>query len=320
MKNICFIILFSKIMRISAYTFLVLLCITTAIWASGGGRRGMGLFDVILLPSVWVGALFCLVGMGLMMKSWVYRKLRLIILGAVFFLFGILPALPVGRFALGMGLHPSPVCAITKPFLFLGAGAGVPIIFITILAFIAVFSIIGNKLFCGWACPIGALQEIFNHIPLPEKFKVMLSFRVTNSIRIMIFVAFITLVFVTGTGIYGYFNPFHFLHWRFEPYAIMVLLIVLASSVFIFRPFCYMVCPVGLFTWGLEPFSLVKVEVDRHNCKECNLCIKKSHCPAVGSFLEGKMTHPDCFACGQCIGTCPNKALRFVKRNECNSY
>lgn len=305
----------SKIMRISAYTILALLCITTVIWASGGGRRSMGFLDVMLLPRVWVSAIFCLIGMGLLMKSWVHRNLRSIILGAVFFFFGILPALPLGRFAWGMGMHPSPICAITKPFLFLSAGRGVPVIFIAILAFIAVFSIIGNKLFCGWACPIGAIQELFNQIPLPKKFKIMLPFRVTNPIRIIIFLSFITLVFTAGIGIYGYFNPFHFLHWGFELYVTMVLLITLAVSVFIFRPFCYLVCPIGLFTWILEPFSLVKVKVNRHNCKDCNLCINKSSCPAVQSILDEKRFHPDCFACGRCIGNCPEKALRFVKGN-----
>ncbi len=203
----------SKIIKISVYTVIVLLSITAAVWASGGGRRGMGFFEVIFLPRVWVGAIFCLIGMGLLMKSWAHRRLRSIILGAVFTLFGILPALPLGKFASGMGLHPSPVCTITKPFMFLNAGGGVPVIFITILAFIAVFSIIGNKLFCGWACPIGAIQELFNQIPLPKKLKIILSFRVTNPIRITIFLVFLTLVFASGTGIYGYFNPFHFLHW-----------------------------------------------------------------------------------------------------------
>ncbi len=305
----------SKMIKISAYTILVLLCVTSIIWASGGGKRGMGFFDVILLPRVWVGALFCLAGMGLMMKAWVHRKLRLVILGVVFSLFGILPALPLGNFVPGMGLHPSPVCAVTKPFLFLSAGGGVPVIFITILAFIAVFSIIGNKLFCGWACPIGAIQELFNELPLNKKFKITLPFRVTNPIRIAIYLVFLALVLASGTGIYGYFNPFHFLHWRFELYTIMVMLIVLTASLFVFRPFCYLVCPVGLFTWVLEHFSLVKVEVDSHNCKECNICIKRSHCPAVRSILEGMKTRPDCFACGRCISICPEKALRFAKRN-----
>ena len=148
----------SKIGKISIY-ILLFLCITTAVWASGGSRRSMGVFDVLLLPRVWIGALFCLAGIWLLMKSWVQRNLRLVILGVVFFTFGILPALPLGRFAWGMGMHPSPVCAITKPFLFLSADRGVPIIFLTVLAVISVLSIIGNKIFCGWACPIGAIQE-----------------------------------------------------------------------------------------------------------------------------------------------------------------
>jgi len=129
----------SKIIVISAYTVIALLSITTAVWATGGGRRGMGFFEVMFLPRVWAGAIFCLIGMGLLMKSWVHRSLRSIILGVTFILFGILPALPLGRFASGMGLHPSPVCAITKPFIFLSTGGGVPVIFITILTFIAVF-------------------------------------------------------------------------------------------------------------------------------------------------------------------------------------
>jgi polyferredoxin len=273
----------------------------------------MGFFDVLLLPRVWLGAVFCLTGIGFMIKSWVHRNLRIVILGAIFFFFGVLPALPLGWFAWGMGLHPSPVCAITKPFLFLSAGGGIPIIFLTILAFITVFSIVGNKVFCGWACPIGAVQELFNQIPLPKKFKIMLSFRTSNPIRITIFVAFITLVFTVGISVYDYFNPFHFLHWRFETMAIAVLLITLITSLFIFRPFCYLVCPIGLFTWVLEHFSLIRVKVNRHNCEECNLCIKESSCPAVQSILDEKRFHADCFACGRCIGACPVKALRFAR-------
>jgi polyferredoxin len=303
----------TKIIRISAYTTLLLLLSTTAIWAAGGGRRSMGVFDVLLLPRVWVSAIFCFTGMGLLMKSWLHRNLRLVILGAVFFFFGILPVLPLGSFAWGMGLHPSPVCAITKPFLFLSGGGQVPIIFLTILAFIAVFSLVGNKLFCGWACPIGAIQELFNHIPLPKKFKIMLPFMVTNPVRITIFLAFITFVFTIGISVYDYFNPFHFLHWRFEALAVVALLVTLTASLFIFRPFCYVVCPIGLFTWLLEYFSMVKVKVNRLNCKDCNLCIKKSSCPAVQSILDEKRFHPDCFACGRCIGVCPEKALEFAR-------
>jgi polyferredoxin len=290
---------------------VILLCISNTTWAAGGGRRSMGFLDVLLLPRVWVSAIFCLAGMGLLIKAKVHTRLRLIVLSTVFFFFGILPALPLGRFALGMGLHPSPVCAITKPFLFLSAGRQVPIIFIAILFFISVFSIVGNKLFCGWACPIGAIQEAFNHIPLTRKLRFILPFQLTNTLRMIIFITFIMFVLTIGRSIYDYFNPFHFLHWRFDIMSVMVLLITLMASLFIFRPFCHLVCPIGLFTWVLEHFSLVKVKVNKHDCKDCNLCIKKSLCPAVESVLEVKRSRPDCFACGRCIEACPENALGF---------
>lgn len=303
-----------KILRVILSTMIALLLMTTIVWAgSGGGRRSMGFLDILLLPRVWVSVIFCMIGLGLLMKSWAFRNLRLIFLAVAFFAFGVFPVLPLGNFASGMGLHPSPICSITRPFQFLNAGYQIPVVFLTILAFISVFTIVGNKLFCGWACPIGAIQEIFHRIPLPKKLKIMLPFRITNSIRTIIFIAFITLVFTIGTSIYDYFNPFHFLHWRFEALAITVMIMTLVAAVFIFRPFCYLICPIGLFTWVLEHFSLVKVKVNKHNCKDCNLCIKKSSCPAVQSILDKRRFRPDCFACGRCIEVCPEDALGFAR-------
>ncbi len=116
-----------------------------------------------------------------------------------------------------------------------------------------------------------------------------------------------------GVSVYDYLNLFHFLHWRFELYVTMVLLNTLAASVFIFRPFCCLVCTIGMLTWILEHFSMIKVRVNKHDCKECNLCIKKSYCSAVKSIIDEKRFHPDCFACGRCIAICPENALKFAR-------
>ncbi len=59
----------------------------------------MDFFDVLLLPRVWIAAIFCTVGLGLLIKSWLNRKVRLLFLAAVFFFFGVLPVLPLGKFA-----------------------------------------------------------------------------------------------------------------------------------------------------------------------------------------------------------------------------
>lgn len=292
--------------------FVILLLITSALCAyQGGGRRSLGFFDVWMRPRVWISAIFCLFGLGLLMKSWVTQKVRLLSLVVISFSFGILFVLPLGSFAQGMSIHPSPLCVIEKPFLFLNAGRGVPVLFLAIAASAALFTLIGNKLFCGWACPLGALQEIAHWIPLSKKWKIKLPFRITNSIRIGLFLLFIVLTFTVGKSIYPYINPFEFFHWGFGLLTIIIFAVTLIIALFIFRPFCYLVCPLGLYTWVIEHISLIRVKMDKNKCTNCNICIEKSPCPAVSSILEGKKSRPDCHACGRCIEVCPENALRF---------
>jgi polyferredoxin len=246
-----------------------------------------------------------------LVKSRLRYETRLRILGLVFFAFGIFSALPLGRIASAMALHPSPMCAITKPLLFLNAGYAVPAVFFTLLIFMGALTVIGNKLFCGWSCPIGAIQEIIHRIPLPNRMRTRLSFKITNAVRSLFFVIFLVAVFLSSIDLYDYVNPFEALHWDLDLWMMAVLGVVLAASLFLFRPFCYLLCPVGLFTWVLEHVSIARVKVDREACDDCMLCTMQSPCPAVPAILEGKKSRPDCHACGICISTCPKDALKF---------
>ena len=76
----------------TALLFIVALLLSvSAVWAQGsGGGRTIGFFDVLLLPRVWIGALFCLGGLILLMKERLSRNLRLSLLLIVFFVFGAL--------------------------------------------------------------------------------------------------------------------------------------------------------------------------------------------------------------------------------------
>lgn len=309
----------------------------SAAWAEEVAvRKPLGFFGVWGLPRIWVGAAFCLIGLVLLVRFWAHgnagrslassasegksrstfrlwthRNLRLVVLVLTFFVFGVILILPLGNFARGMSIHPSPICIVTKPFLFVHAGRAVPVVFLSILAFVGVFTVVGNKLFCGWVCPIGAAQEIAHRIPLPKRLKIKIPFRASNSIRLLLYVAFLIAIFAAGVSIYDYFNPFEFLFWEFQPLMIVVFLAVLVAAVFIFRAFCYLVCPLGLITWVLEHLSAVKVRVDKQKCTDCNICVEMSPCPAVPSILEDRKSRPDCHACGRCIEVCPEGALAF---------
>ena len=97
----------------------------------------------------------------------------------------------------------------------------------------------------------------------------------------------------------------------FETLVIFVMAVTLIAAIFIFRPFCYLLCPIGLFTWILEHISLAKIRLNEEKCTECNVCIDKSPCPAVPAIMEGKRSRPDCHACGACQEVCPVDALKF---------
>jgi polyferredoxin len=282
------------------------------VWAQeSGGRGGLGFVDVLLLPRVWMSVIFSVAGLAILLRSRATKGLRLVFLALVFFVFGVSFLLPLGRFSAGMGVHPSPICIVAKPFLFLDAGRSVPVVFLAILASVVALSTVGNKLFCGWVCPVGSVQEICHRIPLRDGLKRKLPFKVTNPIRIGLFAAAVALAFAGGVGLYDYFNPFDFLHWGFQPLVVLVFAVTLAAGLFFFRPFCYVVCPLGLVTWVLEHAAVTKVKLDKEKCTSCNACVELSPCPSVQSILERKTSRPDCHACGRCIEVCPEHALRF---------
>lgn len=292
-------------------TCFILLILSTFFPQSTNSSIFFKFFSFWSLPRVWIGVIFCLIGGIILWKAKLTQNRRLVFLSVIFFIFAVLPALPIGNIAKGLGIHPSPMCIVTKPFLFLYAGKTIPLIFFSLLLSIIVLTLVGNKLFCGWVCPIGAIQEIFHRIPLPKEFKNKIPFKVSNPIRIILFILYIGIILLLGIGIYDYINPFEFLHWEFGLIGILIMAAVLITSLVIFRPFCYLICPLGLITWLFEQISLVKIRVDKESCTDCDICVDESPCPSMNAILEGKRIQPDCHACGYCIKTCPENAIEF---------
>ena len=297
---------------------LITLFLSDACYAQeGGGRRMLTYGEFLLYPRVWVSVLFGIAGGLLLMFVKIKTPLRLLLLAVMFLVFAVLPVFHGVTFFAKLAPHPSPMCAITKPVIFsLRMNQFVfPAAFAGVLSFIVFLSIIGNKLFCGWVCPIGALQEFFHLLPFNQK-KFKPRFSIINSIRAVLLIGFVPLLLAFGFVVYSYFNPFELLHWPFGTdfsiiYVWAVAAVTVLLSLFIFRPFCQIACPIGIITWILEKVSLTKIRLNKEKCNSCMACVKKSPCLAIDAVIEEKPIRPDCYACGKCIDECPTNALSF---------
>lgn len=232
-------------------------------------------------------------------------KMRIIVISSAFIIFGVLPL-----FAHNLFITPSPICATTKPFLF-----GLKPQFLATLSAIGVLSLVSVKGFCSTACPVGGLQELLYKIPLLKKIKI--PFKISNSIRIVLFIFFLLVAYTLKTSTYFYYNLFDLIHWDFNMPVldliefVIFLVLILTASILLFKPFCYLICPMGLFTWILEHFSFLKIRINKEKCNGCGVCEKKAPCTSVNAIVNEKFIRGDCHLCGECITACKNGALYY---------
>jgi len=292
--------------RKSFITFLLLI-IPVLLLAQEHENMRQGNNSLGFIFSVKYIAVYLFAGISIL-TLWVSkfsRKTRTIIISTSFLLFGVLPL-----FAHYLFITPSPVCATTKPFLF-----GLKPQFLATLSAVGVLSLISVKGFCSTACPVGGLQELIYKIPLFRKFKI--PFKISNSVRIGLFVLFIIVAFVYKTSTYYYYNLFDLIHWDFNMPVldliefVVFLALILAASIILFKPFCYLICPMGLFTWFLEHFSFLKIRINKEKCNGCGVCEKKAPCSSVNAIVNEKLIKGDCHLCGECIASCKYGALYY---------
>lgn len=282
----------------------------------GGGRGAAGFFAVILRPKFVAMLVLGLLALALLLTRKMRDGLKIPLLLVSTFLFGIAANLPVAAFK-GFGMHPSPICSATKSILY---GFRMPMI--AFLAVILFLTLLGPKLFCGWICPVGALQELIAMLADRLRLRrIKWNFVFTQTVRIGIFLAFI---FLSGTAVYhtvvegqktalSLYDPINAFHgFEMNPqlsflagflhYLPLLLTIVLAFKTY--RPFCYLVCPVGLFANLVEQVGLFRVTLKRRACTDCAVCRKESPCPAVPEILKGSVLRPDCYSCTVCVRSC----------------
>ncbi|OQY19881.1 MAG: hypothetical protein B6I34_09090 [Anaerolineaceae bacterium 4572_32.1] len=233
----------------------------------------------------------------LLRRRKVTPKVRLAFLIGGVLLFGF-----IFGFLVPGGLNPNPVASLRT----LLTGTLVkhrfvlPIAAMLVILLLAV--LVSNKSICGWACQLGLLQDLLYRVPLP-KWKP--PFWLSNSVRIVAFVALIAGLVLGGLDWIGVIDPFQLFSFNLTLAIGLFSAVVLVASLFIYRPWCHFLCPFGLIGWIVEQGSVLRPRINRETCKECQLCVKACPGGAMADFYAGKKIHADCFACGACIAACP---------------
>lgn len=269
-------------------------------------------------PKYAVMLVIGLVVLALLKLGWMRTGVKVAILALSFLLFGLL-----GNVYAPFAMHPSPLCVVEKALMF---GFFYPMIIA--LAVMVLLTLIGPRLFCGWVCPVGALQELLAMLGRQLGLKpVRYGFTLAHGIRLGFFLAFVFLSLtlllnvvwqgkVYPRSIYDFVNVFHSLEMPEGDAGLtdlilqyLPLVVTVVLGVWLYRPFCHFLCPIGLITHWLEQISLFRVSFRRSACTDCGLCTAQAPCTAVPDILRSATVRPDCFSCNDCIEACPERAL-----------
>jgi NAD-dependent dihydropyrimidine dehydrogenase PreA subunit len=223
-------------------------------------------------------------------------------------------------FGIALGSDPSPMGTVKDAIVLFGSKK---VIFPPRLIAFCVFLlmvVLANKFICSWGCQVGTLQDLIFRFNRDSKDKqglfgqIKVPFIISNSIRIIFFLALTAVAFLWAFDIVEPVDPFKI----FKPKVISLaggifLGFILISSLFVYRPWCHFFCPFGLIGWLAEKISIFKIKVDYEKCISCQACSKACPSMVMDAILKQNKVIPDCFSCGNCIETCPVKAISFAK-------
>lgn len=173
-----------------------------------------------------------------------------------------------------------------------------------------------GRSFCGWICPLGTLQGVSAWIGrrvFGRKQRLN-----TNAdgrwrwLRWPVLVIFTVGAWYGGKLLIRPYDPWVVWMHIWEPLEVIdefpiglaVLVLSLVGAVFVARPFCRYLCPMGIFLAALNRGSAMRLRVNQETCIHCMACDRK--CP-VGIPIESSTTvsTTECISCGECVPVCP---------------
>jgi polyferredoxin len=175
-----------------------------------------------------------------------------------------------------------------------------------------------GKVFCGWVCYLGALQE-FLYISKVKIFQTEKAQKVMKIIRIIALIVLIVQLTISKEILWNKIGPFRVAFNLFSSNltGYILLAILLLSSLFIYRPFCKTLCPVGLVLGWVSKIPGASVLGINNSCSGCKTCNTSCKINAITRDDKiSKLDNEECIRCGDCLEDCNIKSISFYNKSK----
>lgn len=193
-----------------------------------------------------------------------------------------------------------------------------------VLGLLIFFGTLLGRAVCGFLCPFGFLQDLLYKIPFYKKIKGWRGDKILRYLKYVVLVVFVIVLPIvykltpffckyicpsgTMAGIllsladHSLFQVFgKIFTWKFS-----LLVLIVLSSVLIYRPFCKYLCPLGAFYGLFNKVALFSINLDKGKCIGCKACARACDMCVDPSVNPNSA---ECIRCGKCVGACSEKAL-----------
>ena len=200
-----------------------------------------------------------------------------------------------------------------------------------VLGFLMMVGAVLGRFVCGWLCPFGLVQDLLHKIPLGKKLRRLPGEKVLRLLRYAVLLGFVILLPLYAVDFIGQGQPWfckaicpagtltaglplvamndslrEAVGWLFA-WKNLVLVVLVVLSVFLWRPFCRYLCPLGAVYGLFNPIAFKRFRVEEEQCTSCGACQKACQ---LDIPVWKTPNSPDCVRCGECQRACPHDALK----------
>ena len=265
------------------------------------------------------------------------QKKHLIRLAVQIFFLALIILISVNHFRSEQGLAPlligSPSLHAVCPFggvvtiyTYLTEGAFIQKIHqssITLMWLVLGLTLLFGPVFCGWICPFGTVEEFIGKIGrkiFKKRYNNFIPLKLDRLLRYLRYVILILVIVntaISGKLLFSNFDPYFALFniWSSEVtrLSLLVLGLVLIGSLFVERPWCKYLCPLGALLGIFNLFRIVKLKRNEKTCINCKKCDRV--CPMNIDISTSKtISDHQCISCLLCTDeiACPvSNSLSF---------